>query len=97
MGQLPRLEENFVTDFKSSIKMAPGGFCFCCSPCRNFPSLDLVENELARDPGPVGGPHLGSTSSAPSRNPTPGSELVPALIPALVFAPAPPSSNELFK
>ena len=58
-----------------------------------------MEDELAREPGPVGGPHSGSTSPALSCNPTPGPELVPALNPAPVPAPtpAPPSSNELFR
>ena len=83
--------------------MAPGGSRPRRSPRRNLPPLDPVEDELARDPGPVGGPHSGSTSPAPSCNPTPGPELVPALIPALILvpvpapAPAPPFSNELFK
>ena len=67
----------------------------------NLPPLDPVEDELARDPGPVGGPHSGSTSPALSRNPTPGPKLVPALIPAPVPAPVPapalPSSDELFR
>ena len=77
--------------------MAPGGSRPRRSPRRNLPPLDPVEDELAREPGPVGGPHSGSTSPALSRNPTPGPELVPALNPAPVPAPAPPSSNELFK
>ena len=73
----------------------------CHSPRRNLSPLDPVEDELARDPGPVGGPHSSSTSPALSSNPIPSPELVPALIPAPVLAPvpapAPPSSNELFK
>ena len=81
--------------------MAPKGSCSHCSPHRNLPTLDSVEDELARELGPVGGPHSGSTSSALSRNPTPGPELVPALnpdpVPTPVSAPAPPSSDELFK
>ena len=58
-----------------------------------------VEDELAREPGPVGNPHSGSTSPAPSRNPSPGPKLVPALNPAPVPAPtpAPVASEELFK
>ena len=86
---------------KSSTKMAPGGSRPRRSPRWNLPSVDPVEDELARDPGPVGGPHSGSTSPAPSRNPSPGPELVSALIPAPVPtpvpAPAPLSSDELFK
>ena len=81
--------------------MAPGGSRPHCSPRRNLPPLDPVEDELAREPGPVGGPHSGSTSPALSRNPTPGPELVPTLnpapLPAPVPAPAPPSSDELFR
>ena len=59
--------------------------------------MDPVEDELARDPGPVGGLHSGSISPAPSRNPIPGPKLVSALIPAPVPALAPPSSDELFR
>ena len=79
--------------------MAPGGSRPCRSPRRNSPPLDPVEDELAKEPGPVGGPHSGSTSPAPSRNPSPGPELVPALNPAPVPAPtpAPVASEELFK
>ena len=53
--------------------------------------------------GPVGGIHLGSTSPAPSCNPTSGLDLVPAPVPApvpaLVPAPAPAlaATNDLFK
>ena len=79
--------------------MAPGGPRPRCSPRRNPPPLDPVEDELAREPGPVGGPHSGSTSPAPSRNSSPGPELVPALNPAPVPAPtlAPVASKELLK
>ena len=62
-----------------------------------------MEDELARDPGPVGGPHSENTSSALSRNPTPGPDQVPALIPApapapaLAPAPASAPTDELFK
>ena len=59
--------------------------------------MNLVEDELARDLGPVGGLHSGNTSPAPSRNPTPGPKLVSALIPAPVPAPAPLFSDELFR
>ena len=69
--------------------MTPGGSRPYCSPRRNLFSLDPVEDELARDPGPVRGPHSGSTSPAPSCNPIPGPKLVPALIPALIPAPVP--------
>ena len=79
--------------------MAPWASRPCRSLCRNPLLLDLVEDELAREPGPVGGPHSGSTSPAPSRNLSPGPELVPALNPAPVPAPtpAPVASEELFK
>ena len=102
MGQPARLEKDLLTNpLKSSTEMAPGRSRHRRSPRRNLPPLDPVEDELAREPGPVGGPHSGSTSPALSCNPTPGPELVPALnpapIPAPVPAPAPPSSDELFK
>ena len=77
--------------------MAPGGFHSHCSPRRNPPPLDPVENKLAKELGPFRDPHSDSTSPALSRNPTPSPELVPALNPAPVPAPAPPSSDELFK
>ena len=81
--------------------MAPGASRPCCSPCRNLLPLDPIEDELAREPGPVRRRHSGSTSPAPSCNFVPGPKLVPALnptpVPALVPAPALPSSNELFK
>ena len=97
IGQPIRLKENFVIDLKSSTEMAFGGSRPCRSPRRNLLLIDLVEDELARDPGWVKGPHLGSTSPALSRNSTSGPELIPALISAPVPAPAPLSSNELFK
>ena len=79
--------------------MAPKGSHPCRSPRQNPPPINPVEDELARDPGSVGGPNSGSTSPAPSRNPTPGPDLVPALIPAPIPAPtpAPVASDELFK
>ena len=81
--------------------MAPGGSRPRHFPCQNLPPFDPVEDELARDPGPVGGPYSGNTSPAPSCNPTLGPKLVPALIPTPVPtpvpAPTPPSSDELFK
>ena len=79
--------------------MAPKGSRPCHSPCRNSPPIDPVEDEIARDPGPVGDPHSGSTSLVLSYNPTSGPELVPALIPAPVPTPtpAPVATNELFK
>ena len=82
---------------KSSTKMDLGGSRPCRFPCQNPPPLDPIKNELARDPGLVGGFHSDNSSPAPSRNPTPGPELVSALIPDLVPALALPSSNELFK
>ena len=77
--------------------MAPGGSRSYRSPRQNLPLLNSVEDELARDPGAVGDPHLGNTSLAPSCNPISGPELVPTLILALFPTPAPPSSNKLFK
>ena len=77
--------------------MTPGGFRSCRSPYQNLFSIDLVEDGLARDLGSVGGSHSGSTSCAPSYNPTPGLKLVPALMSTSVSALAPLSSNELFK
>ena len=99
MGQPARLEENFVIEPKSSIEMAPGGSCPRRSPRRNPPPIDSVEDKLARNPSSVRGPNSGSTSSALSRNPTPGPDLVPALILVLIPAPtpAPVASDELFK
>ena len=73
--------------------MAPGGFCSHHFPFRNLLSLELMEDELTMDPGPIRGFYSSGTSSAPSHNLTPG--------PALILAPTPasalPSSNELFK
>ena len=99
MGQLARLDKNFVTKPKSFTEMAPGGSQPCRSPCWNPFSIDPIEDGLAKDPGPVGGPHLGSTSSALSCNPTLGPELVPALIPAPVptLTTAPVATDELFE
>ena len=99
MGQSARLEENFVTNFKSFTKMAPERTRPYCYPRRNPSLIDSVEDELARDPGPVRDPHSGSTSPVPSCNPTPGPNLVLAVIPAPVFAPtlAPVLTDELFK
>ena len=83
----------------SSTKMAPERFCPHCFPCRNPLPIDPVEDKLARDLGSVGGLNSGNTSPAPSRNPTPGLNLVLALIPTPVPAltPAPVASKELFK
>ena len=91
MDQLVRLEEDFVTNLKLSIEMAPGYSHFCYSPCRNFLSIDPPKNELAGVPGLAKGPHLGSTSPASSCNPTPVPTLVPAPVPTLA------AINELFK
>ena len=87
--------------------MAFGRSRLCCSPCRKPPSIDSVEDELARDLGSVGGPYSGSTSPAPSYKPNLGPDLVPALIPVLVPTPtptpvptptfAPVPTNKLFK
>ena len=58
-----------------------------------------MEDELAREPGPVGGLHSGNTSLVPSHNLSPGPELILALNPAPVPAPtpAPVASEKLFK
>ena len=66
-------------------------------PCQNLPHTNSVEDKLVKDSGPVGGPHLGTTSPAPSRNPTP--DLAPTLIPTPVPVqiPAPAATNDLFK
>ena len=93
MGQSTYLEENFVTNLKSSTKMAPKDFRLYHSPCRNLFPLDSMEDELARDPSSVRSSHSSSTSLALSCNPTLG----PVLILAPVPAPALPSSNKLFK
>ena len=79
--------------------MAPGGSRPCCFPHQNPPLLDPVEDELAREPGLVGDPHSSSISLAPSRNPSPGPELVSTLNPALIPAPtpAPVAFEKLFK
>ena len=103
MVQPAFLEENFITNLKSSIKMAFGGFRPRCSFCRNLPPFDPLEDELARDPGPVGGLHSGNTSLVPFHNPTPGPDLVPTLVPTPVPAPvptpapAPATTDDLFK
>ena len=73
------------------------GFCPCRSPRQKLSLLNPMEDEFAKDPGPVGGLHSGSTSSVPSRNSTSGPKLVLALIPAPFPPPALSSSNELFK
>ena len=75
--------------------MASESSCPCRFPYRNLLLVDPMENELAKDPGPVGCPHSGGTSPAPSRNPSLGLALVPALISPLTPAPVP--TNELFK
>ena len=79
--------------------MALGGSRSCCSLCQNPPPIDPVEDELAGDPGSVGGPNSGSTSPAPSRNLTPGPNLILLLIPTPVSAPtpAPIAFDKLFK
>ena len=83
--------------------MAPESSRPYCSSCQNLPPFDPVKNELTRDPDPVRGPHSGSTSSVPSRNLTPGPDLVPALVPALIpvlvptSAPALAATNDLFR
>ena len=69
------------------------------SPHQNFLFIDTVEDEFARDPGPVGSPHSGNTFFATSCNHTPGLDQVPALIPAPAPTPTPAPAliNELFK
>ena len=73
--------------------MTPGRSRLSHSLCRNLPPIDLVEDELTRDPGPVGGHHSDSISSTLSYNPIPAliSAPVLALIPTLV------ATNDLFK
>ena len=79
--------------------MAHGGSRPHRSPRQNPPPIDPMEDELARDSGSIGGPNSGSTSLAPSHNPIPSPDLVPALIFTLVPAPssAPFATDELFK
>ena len=94
MDQPAHSEEDLCTDpNKSATKMAPERSRPYCSPYRKLPPIDFVEDELARDLDPVESLHLGSTSSAPSCNPT------PALILTLVVAPIPTPAaiNDLFK
>ena len=96
MGQPTYLKEDLLTNLiNSSTEMAPRSSRPRYFPCRNLFSIDLVKNKLARDPGLVGRPYSGSTSSAPSCNSTPGLTLIPALIFAL--APTPIFTNELIK
>ena len=47
----------------------------------------------------MGGPNSGSISPAPSRNPTLGTNMIPALIlaPILALTPTPVASKKLFK
>ena len=79
--------------------MAPRGSHLCRSPRWNFSPIDYVEDEFARDQGPINDFRLDGTSFTLFYNPTPGPALVSALIPALIPTPAPalPSFNELFK
>ena len=99
MDQLARLEENFITNLKPSIKIAFESSRPCCSPCWNLSPINHVEDELARDLGPTNDFYLGSTSPTLSYNLTSGPALVLALISTPLPAPAPalPSSNKLFK
>ena len=90
MDQPACLEEDFVTDLKSSTEMAFGESRPYYFPCRNLFLTNLVEDELAKDLGLVRGLYSCNTSSDLSRNPTLG----PALIPA--SAPAPIATNDLF-
>ena len=96
-GQPAHSKENFVTNLKSSTKMALRASRPRCSTHQNLPPIDPVEDELTRDPSSVKGSFSGSISPAPSRNPTPGPKLVSPLILAPVPAPTSPSSNDLFK
>ena len=75
--------------------MAPKGFCSRYFSCQNLSPLDLVEDELARDPSPVGRPYLSSTSSALSCNPI--LYLAPVPAPILALAPALAAIKDLFK
>ena len=96
MGQLARLEEDLLTNsIKSSTEMTPGSSHLCCFFCRNLPPIDFVEDELAREPGPVRDLYLDSTSPIPSRNSTLGPTLVSALIPISAFTLV--FTNKFFK
>ena len=79
--------------------MALGGSRLYCSPCRNFPPIDPIEDKLVKDPGPIEGLYLGTISPTLSHNSTLGPDLALALIPALIPTPAsaPVPINELFK
>ena len=63
----------------------------CHSPYRNLPPIDLMEYELAKDPGFVERTYSGSTPSVLSCNLTLDLTLV------LVLVPAPVAINELLK
>ena len=73
--------------------MALGGSHLRRSPCRNLLPTNPLEDELARDPGPVRGPHSGNTFPAPSCNPI--LALIPILVPTLISALA--TTNNLLK
>ena len=79
--------------------MASGGSRSCHSPRQNLPPIDPIEDKLARDLGPVGGPHSDSISPVPFRTPTSSPDLVPALIFTLVPLPVPtlPSFDKWFR
>ena len=91
-----RLEEDFVTDFINSfIEMASADSRFCQSFCQSFALIDLIEDELTRNPGPARGLYSNSSSPALSHNSILGPALVSALISASVSALI--LINELFK
>lgn len=75
--------------------MAFNSSYLCCSPCQNFPPIDHIKNELAKDLDSSKGPNSSDISSALSYNPTPD----PASTLVLVFTLASAStfSNKFFK
>ena len=73
--------------------MAPRGSRPYHSPGRNLPLINPIEDELARDSGPVEGLYSGDTFLAPSRNPT--STLIST--PMSPPIPTPAAINDLFK
>ena len=100
MSQSARLKEDLITNpIKSSTKIVPKGSRLCYSLYQNLLSINHVKDELARDLSSIKSSHLGSTSSAPSRNFTSSPALISALISAPIPAPASalPFSDKLFR
>ena len=98
-----RSKFTYLSDLKLSTKIALRGFRPRRSPCWNLPLLDSMEDDLAKDPGPVGDLYSGNTSFAPFCNFIPNPDLVLALVrtlvpaPVLAPTPAPAITNDLFK